>query len=253
MSATLSTILIESDALADVSATNGFFPEPSDGLVGYYEMDPSLVSDGKLANLVNPQLPALIVGNPLMEPDGFTFEGTVAYLDSLLHETPYLTYAAVVKPVVASGSALESAVIMGNFGSPGALLFTAPPSAGQSIGSLRMSGFVDNGEGGSTSAQAAINEPTGAMNWMSLFGRIYAAGRDVMNMTTGQRGTFNTSAARILNTANTVRIGANYFGTYTGKLKIARACIYDRSLEDTERLLLHNFWKADVASLNIPI
>ncbi|EHM01168.1 hypothetical protein HMPREF9946_02243 [Acetobacteraceae bacterium AT-5844] len=247
------TLILDSDAIADVAVTNGFFPPVPDGLAGYYEMDPALISDGKLPNLVNPALPALIVGSPVLEADGFTFEGLVSYLNTQLPETQYMTMAAVAKPVVASGVALPSAVIAGNFGTPGSMLFTQAPTGGQTVGSLRTSAYVDNGAGGSTSAQAAITEPAGALNWMSLWGRVGAGTRDVANMTTGQQGSFASTAARILNAANPIRVGSSTSASYAGKVKIARFALWTRAVIDTERGTMHAFWQGDVGDLGITV
>lgn len=246
------TLFLDSDAVVEPSLTNGFFPPYADNLVGYYEMDPSLISDGRLPNLVNPSLPALIVGTPVWEADGATFEGMVSFLDAQLPETIAWTYGAVAKPVVASGTALPKAAIIGNYSNPGSMMYFEAPSGGQTVGSLREIAFVDNGSGGATSAAAAINEPTGALNWSSVWGRVGAASRSIANLTTGQEATVSEARARVL-LNNTLRIGSSRNATYNGRVKIARAAIYSAALSDANRLTMHQFWKSDVADLGITV
>jgi hypothetical protein len=246
-----STMLWEVNAEADPSAVNGFDAPYGEDLVGYYEMDPALVSNGALVNLVNPALPALIVGDPLMEADGFTFEGLTSFLDTQIHEAAAFTVGAIAKPVVAGGAALPKAVIAGNFTNPGSMLFYEAPAGGQTIGSIRAVGFVNNGAGGATSAPVSINEPTGALAWSSAWGRIGATSRSVANLTTGQETTLAEARARVLDNARTLRIGSSYAAGYTGKIKIARCAIYQRYVTDPNRLLMHEFWKADVAGIGI--
>lgn len=221
----------------DPRVINGFYPPVRANLVGYYELFPSRVSGTSLVNLVNPALPATIVGEVTFDATtGALTTGGSAYVDTGLSQSTEYTWLVDGEALTVSATSAGRTALISNYESTGNLGATLQIREGTAASP---GGRYTHQSGGTIDVQST-----------NVLGRrIHMARRRTADMTlreyltSGVDSTISASAP-VLGT-RTLRIGSAWHTTqFTGQARIRRVAIYAGALSDGDAQTMAQFWQS---------
>jgi hypothetical protein len=230
---------IKSPAVVDSRIVTGR-SLPVGGARLYYELKDGAQSEGKIKNLVNPSLPALILGTPVYAADGITFGGGPggAGLDTQLAEVADWTVLAICRPITSEATAAGRALVYGNYSSNGsALIFNGPVSSQPSP-----NGTVRAASTFSSLVTATTANDANVLRWLLMGGSAASGvGMAAYNETAGLTGNGASAAARVPATGRTIKIGVADTSIYAGFVKMVNIAEFPFLLTPTQRATMAAF------------